>query len=318
LELWAAAGAPVANTAARTLGTVLEGVRTSVEGERAWCSSALARDGFPLEFAFTSAGHELRYTTEVTGPEVAPGARLATAADLYRWLGGEPVPARLLERIAAVQGRGPLKYGAWLSGRHRGGESRFKLYAEIPAAAGPVLEAWEERRVGRPAVLTVREPRLVMIGCDARRLELYYRARGLRPGEVATLLGRVGLEGRAGELLELLELAYRRPVRRELPSVDFGWSYAFSDHGPETFTLYTFANSLFGGDGRIRRALLGLGERLGWDLSFYEALSRPLSERRGFPTRHGLFGLAIGPVGPPAVAFGLTPPEPLDSKGHTT
>ncbi len=313
LGLWASADTDSADAAARSLGTVLDGIRNSTEGDRAWHASSLARDGFPFELAFTSAGDgngdTLRYTADVAGPEVSPHDRLTIALDLYDRLGGTPMPRALSRRLAEAQGHGGLKYGAWLSGRHRAPEAHYKLYAEIPREAGPVLAAWEAGTVGRPWTLAWRGANLAMVGWDGARLELYYRAQGLRPGEVSVLLDRVGLAHRSEELLDALETAYRRPVRRSLPSVDFGWSYSVSPTGEDTFTLYTFANAMFGGDGRIRKALLRLAEHVDWDLSLYRELSRPLAERSGFVTHHGLFGLVVAATGPPAISFGLTPPQ---------
>jgi len=89
--------------------------------------------------------------------------------------------------------------------------------------------------------------------------------------------------------------------------VDFGFSYAVPQGGPAVFTLYAFANSLFGGDGRIRAAVLKLAERRGWSLPLYERLSAPLAETRGHITHHGLFGIVVPTEGPLNISLGLTP-----------
>jgi hypothetical protein len=148
-----------------------------------------------------------------------------------------------------------------------------------------------------------------MVGHQAGRTELYYSSVGLKPGEVATAMSRIGMEARAPEVLALLQEAYGRTLRLELPCQDFGWSYAFSGSGEaEAFTIYTFANSLLGGDGRIRAAILRLAAAHGWELPLYEAMSRPLAERRGALTHHGMFGIVVPRKGPLALSFGLVPP----------
>ena len=161
------------------------------------------------------------------------------------------------------------------------------------------------------------------------RIELYYDLSSLHPSEIARLAERVGLEGRAPEILELLREAVCLPLTHELPArCDWGFSYALevepsgSPDDPDAprrtrplaFTLYTFANALFGGDGKIRRALLALARNRSWDgqrtLALYERISEPLAARRGFVTCHGVFGVTVtaDPARPAVATWGLTPP----------
>jgi hypothetical protein len=300
---------------------------TGNAGDTAWSGSTLARTGFPVEIAFvagaaTAAGAagaagdpSFRYTAEVAGPEVPRRDRLSLAQGLYRQLA--PPEARLDPELAgllrAVQAEGRLKYGAWLAGRHRLAAASYKLYAEVPPADCHLTDAWERRQVGAPPVLPHRTVQLSMVGHQAGRIELYYSSSGLKPGEIATAMSRVGLEARAPEVLALLQEAYGRTLHRDLPCQDFGWSYALKGGGEiEAFTLYTFANSLFGGDGRIRAAILRLAAAHGWELPLYERISRPLAERRGAKTHHGMFGIVAPARGPLALSFGLTPPLPSE------
>lgn len=280
-----------------------------------WSGSQLSRTGLPVELAFVAGDPSLRWTAEVTGPDRPCNERLDVALDLYRRLGGatmQTMAADLITFLRAAQTGGTLKYGAWLGGRHRKGQSTYKLYAEVPPEAAALAAAWEREQVGAPPVLAVRGAQLCMVGhhADAGRLELYYEAEGVLCHEMATLMSRVGLEDRAPEILDLLQQAYESTIRLELPCRKVGWSYSLSAHGEApAFTFYTFANSLFGGDGKIRAALLRLCAARGWDMPLYEAVSRPLAGSRGFVTCHGLFGIVIAAGAPAALSFGLVPPE---------
>jgi hypothetical protein len=309
-----------ATAAAESLEAILRGLTRSPAGPAAWSGSALARTGFPVEIAFVAGDPSLRYTAEVASPEVPRRDRLDAALALYRQLAGAEagLDPELHALLRTAQADGTLKYGAWLAGRHRPGrfqESSYKLYAEVPPETCHQLEAWEQRQVGAPPVLPHRDVQLSMIGHQAGRTELYYGSVGLKPGEVATAMSRIGLAARAPEVLKLLAEAYGRTLHRELPCQDFGWSYAISANGAdgesgevEAFTLYTFANSLLGGDGRIRAAILRLAAAHGWELPLYERLSRPLAERRGALTHHGMFGIVAPVEGPLTLSFGLVPP----------
>ncbi len=292
----------------RSVRCLLRGIADSPRGVAAWSQSALSRNGFPIEFAFRSDVPEVRYTAEVAGPEVPPADRLARA---QAWAGAVLSP-RLCDLLRRAQPMGPLKYGAWIGGRHQGERATYKLYAELPKESGELAGDWAAAELGSPRVLAGRAPRLRMVGCPvgADGLELYFDVHGLRPTEVATVMGRLGLGSRALEILDLLHVAYGRSARRELPARHFGYSYVLNASGdPVAFSLYTFANALLGGDGRIRAAILRLADRVGWDAEFYERLSRPIERRTGWLTAHGVFGVTVAQGREACFTFGLVPPR---------
>ncbi len=301
-----------ARDAAAVLATLLRGFDASAV-EDPWHQSRLSCEGYPVELSFSSRDAGLRYTSEVAEPGVAPAARTARAVALFEQLTGGRLPRPLVDRLVTAQAAGELRYGAWLGGRHHGARRSFKLYLEVPAEADPILEPWDERLVCHPRVLRAREPLLSMVGLQVRplRVELYYHVKRLMVGEVATLMSRVHLNDLAPAVLDRLRRLYRRPLERELPCTDFGFSYAISPDGaPPCFTLYTFATSLLGGDAKIRSAILGAAAAVDrWDVRIYERLSKTIASRRGRLTRHGLVGVAVAPGEAPAIVFGLAPPE---------
>lgn len=345
LERSLRAAAEVEPAAARAAGSALEALlgASGDDPSPPWDGSPLSRDGYPVELGFIAGVPGvpgLRYTVELPGPS-GPAERTERTLAAARRLGVSP-PATgadtdepVLDLLRRIQASAPeaLRYGAWLSGRHAPGESReaagadrFKLYLEVPAGSEALWAPWERTLFDRERPLPTRAVTVRMVGIDlvpaarsgdtSGRIELYYDLSSLHPTEIAELAGRAGLGERAPEILELLRRAVRLPLRHELPAhYDWGFSYALdlSSDGsarPRAFTLYTFANALFGGDGKIRRALLDLGEGEGWDLSLYERISRPLAERRGFVTCHGVFGVTVteDPTRPAVATWGLAPP----------
>jgi hypothetical protein len=294
-------GEAVAGTASESLAQVLGDFAGQASGT-AWQSSQLGRTGFPVEFALTTSGAPgLRYTSEVDALD--PGGRLMRASDTFQRLSGNAVPDSVTQAATALQLDATLKYGAWVGCRHGRQGNSFKMYIEVPRGRTPGSV---------PAIreLEHRKLRVSMIGYQPDCMEVYYAIEDPRPGEIGTAMAPIGLESRAEEVLDLLAEARMRPIHREMPCTDFGFSYTMPVEGAPVFTLYAFANSLFGGDGRIRTALLRLAERRGWSLPFYEKLSEPLSETLGFITHHGLFGIVVPAVEPVGITVGLAPPQP--------
>lgn len=285
-------------------------------GDAAWRASRLGQLGFPLELAFTAGpGGEtsLRYTTEVDRPDRPADRRLASVLALAASLGEAGWPGEVVETLARLHRdhRDALTYGAWLGVRHRG-ELGLKLYAELPAPAGRILADELESTWG---YRTWGGARPVLLGVERERLEVYYQALAPRPHELATVLERAGAgAARAPAVLALLERAYGLSLERGMPAPEVGFSYALGrDEEGEprglAFTLYHYADTVFGGDGAIRRGLLDLVVWQGADAGTYGAVSRPLEGRVGSDLHHGMFGIVLPRRGEPMLAFGLAPPH---------
>ena len=72
-------------------------------------------------------------------------------------------------------------------------------------------------------------------------------------------------------------------------------------------TYLSFARTLAGGDGRIRRRTLDLAADQDWNLEAYAELSRSLSQRDDWRTLHGMFAFPVSGSGV-GLQIGLRPP----------
>lgn len=303
----------LAERAGAALEIILEGVCCSRWPEVAWEFSRLTGGGFPLEFTFSSADETIRYVAEVAGPELAEAERLRRAGQLITRLGMRPLPDTVISSLSRIQSAGPLRYGAWIGGRHGQRGDRYKLYAEVPKADAPEADDLIHQLLGAEPLLSQRTPRLMMIGYEPEtsRIELYFRVAGLEPWEVGGLLRRTNLASRTAELLNLVEEIYGRSLERGLPGSRLGFSFSVVPDGMATvFSIINYAGVVCGGDKNIRRRLLALAETKGWDFSGYEQFSAPLAERNIWATYHTMMTFSVGAEGPPVLHIGLRPPEP--------
>lgn len=300
------------------LEVVLEGVYQSRWPEVAWEFSRLTGGGFPLELTFSSADETIRYAAEVAGPELAETARLSRAGQLLARLGTQSPAATVMAALTRIQAAGPLRYGAWIGGRHGRSGDGYKLYAEVPRTGAPEADALVQQLLGPEPLLSQRTPQLVMIGYEpaaagsaSARLEFYFRVAGLEPWEVGGLLRRINLAGRALELLALVEETYGRSLERGLPGARLGFSFSVGLNGAgAAFSVFNYAGVVCGGDKSIRRRLLELARTKGWDFAAYELLSEPLAERNVWMTYHTMMTFGVAAAEPPVLRIGLRPPEP--------
>lgn len=279
----------------------------------AFISSALTMTGSPLEPAFSFADPGLRYTVDPAPPGIEPLRRLDYVLDLLTRLGAPAPPLCLIRRLAVLQVKGELRYGAQIGARHGVSADRYKLYIELPAEAEKEADAFGEELLGSAPVLNVpgRDARPTLVGLDLASggVEIYYRIENLHPLEIGTLLGRANAAERAPELLAMLAESQPLPIRHQLPGAVWGFSYSLGSGNGITFSIFTFASTFFGPDGWARDSVLSMGRRHGWDLIAYEQMSKPLIERRGSTCHHGLFGLIVPSGQPPAGWVSLAPPE---------
>jgi hypothetical protein len=312
LEAVATVTPVLAARAGAALEILLEGVTGSRWQEVAWAFSRLTGDGFPIEFTCSTRDATVRYTTEVAGPEVDPRERLPLAERQLARLGARELSAALGARLRAIQGAGALLYGAWIGGRHGPDGDQYKLYVEVPRGWSDEIEDLVRPLMGEAPLLPAEIVQLRMIGYEpaTERMELYFRVDRMDAWQLGLLLQRAGLAEQHAALLGLIEDAYGRSVEPVLPGSKLGLSFAYAPAGrPAALSVFALARTLCGGDDGIRRRLLALGARHGWDLRSYARLSEPLIGRTGRKTAHGMVAFFAPREGPVGLHIGLRPPE---------
>jgi hypothetical protein len=290
----------------------------SPPGGVGWRYSSLTGDGFPLEFSFGTPRTALRYTADVAGGELLLPRRLPYAVDLLQRLGQVAVEPTLLDRLSAIQRTGSLTFGAWIGGRHTADDDSFKLYAEIPLADLAVHKAFLRCWLPCVPILYDRKVQLRMVGYEAegQQIEFYFRVRQLEVSHLPQLLRPMGLDGRAGELLELIADLHSYPLQERLPGGSSGFSYSVCPaRGRGVFALFLFARALWGGDGNIRRRVASVLQSRGHDPSAYLRLTSRLAERNLYQTYHGLVGLAVADGRPVQIGIGVRPPPSIECLG---
>lgn len=300
--------------ASAALDLILDGVYRSSWQEVAWEFSGLTYDGFPVEFAFSTADNTIRYTAEVSGPEIDSAERLEIAERKLELLGGVPVRKEISEILHKILLSGPLKFGAWIGGRHNSGGDRYKLYVEVPGSGSSEHEYLIRDMLGDVDMLPGRKPRLQMIGYEpsTSQLELYFSINGIEFWEIKRLLSLAGMKNQCSGFLSLIEEAYGHRAELALSQSRVGFSFsAKKSREYMVFSIFKSARSIFGSDKSIRKRVLDLAELKGWNLKCYETLSLPVAEREGGDTRHGMVSFVIKPESQPALSIYLRPPEGL-------
>jgi hypothetical protein len=310
LEVYAKAAPGPAEQAHRSLQLFLRDLYEESDKTIAWHTSTLTGDGFPLEFVFTPADNDIRYTVEMGSSLVAPVERLELACQRLQQLGQTAMPIPLVTRLRRIQQGYPLHYGGWVGGRHGLEGDSYKLYLEVPAAPPEaiqsVLTAFKipaPRLANRQALL-----RIVGYNLASRRLEAYFRVSQAEVYHLPRLMEPCGLRDFAQELQEFLAQHYGYPLPDKLPGGSIGFSYSLSPEGePQVFTLFLFARIFWGGDANIRRRFSDLATQQGWDASRYLRITQSLATRQTWTTAHGLLGFSVSRQTPITLSIGVRP-----------
>jgi len=248
----------------------------------AWQFSRINGDGYPVEFTYSTASAEVRFTAEAAGPEVDEGRRLDLALALL-----DMPPAADIEWVRTIQRPGPLRFGAWIGG----GAGRQKVYAECPPGTG---SEW-----------AIPGAALRMVGLTAGKAttEYYYRRDCLESADAGCLLHRCGLGRRYHDLLAEVERATGRSAQAMLLPAGAGYSVAESPAG-RALSVFTFARSLWGSDANIRRTILRLH-----DMPVYEKASLAVAGREGPDTLHGVLAWIVAADRPIEWRISLRPSD---------
>jgi len=276
-----------------------------LSGAASWPASRLTPTGAPLEFGFTEGGSGLRYTVESTPPGVDLAQRLSDVCEFVSSRGTPPPPIDLMDRVTDLQAHGSLSFGAWLGVRHDGADDRFKIYAEVPTAAGSAAEDWITKLLGAPLRMPGPPPRVKMIGLHAGsdRVEVYYASADMLRTGVSMALARAGLSGMSASVLSAIDGLTPFSAGARLPARDVGFSYAVTEGGPDVaFTLYLVAQKLFGDDRACTEWIAGR-------LPGHGDLMQVLPAAAPGVTHHGMVGLTVAPgVARPLLSTGVAAP----------
>jgi hypothetical protein len=286
-----------------------------------WHLSQLTKDGYPLEFAFTSVNDGIRYTTEIEPPHSNIEGRLTRIRQLLEASAVSGFDTDFFARLEQWQKTGRLKFGAWLGVRQNEAGAGYKIYADIPAEARQAAGSYLNRYLDAPLFIKDRKTVLQMIGFypATGELEFYFSVYDIRPWEIIALMNPVGLEARHREVLDHFQWAYGKPIFQRLPGYIYGFSYALRPDSAEyskAFTFYTFTDTLFGSGANSRRKLLRYYSALGIDMSYYAEMSKPEKYLPGDKNHHGLFGVSIAQNRPAISHVGLRPPPCEELSGH--
>ncbi|MBI1180085.1 MAG: hypothetical protein GC201_05965 [Alphaproteobacteria bacterium] len=282
--------------AGRALGATLGATRRSRWPEVAWRASSLTNTGYPVEMSWSSRDASVRWTAEAAGPDTPEADRLTSALGVLQGLGvNTDVPDWLVP-----QADRPLRFGAWIGGRHDGERDRYKLYVDMAGTELPV-------ELLRPSILHAIPPRIVwrMAGVDAGAgtIELYGRLQKPEIWEIERLLIRCGMDSAA--VIALASQLTGLPCEDYLLPGTAGLSLAMLDGRLIAAGFFVQAGPLLGGDAAVSRTLRDLACRYGWDTAIYEAvLGKGGGDGHG---RHGMIGFGVAADGKPWMQVGLRP-----------
>ncbi len=307
LDVWRGVAPSASARAARALDTILAAWRETSDGPHV---GRLTVGGFPIEIVCTTRDAAVRYTCDVAGPAIPPASRLPSAEALLRSLGVDrPFP---LPRLQA--GGAPLRWGAWLGGRHEASADFYKLYVEAPAVLSTGAMDDMRRALGPyRGLLDSHALSLRLVGIDvvSGRLECYFSARGLSWPQLQGLMTFAGMTHREPELRLLLDDVAEAERSERLLERGHGLSISLPSGAPvDAFSVFTFARVLFGSTAMVRRGVLACAARHGWNMAAYAAVSAPLADRHGANEHHGLVSFVVPDAGPLGFGVGLRPPLP--------
>ncbi len=291
-----ASGSPGAERSVQSLRQCCERLAQSQWPRVAWCFSGLTADGSPLEFAFSSADHLVRFTIDVAPPECQNHTRLAAAYDLALSLGHEIPEDRC--RWTQMQSSATLSWGARLGVRESRGVEKVKYYLEVPPRAQTLFRTIP----GAP----LKDSVVVMIGYDPRSgvTEYYFRQQKLSKFQFDYLLKELGDDRAHGEIEDAIEQLCGMPIASVLEWTSFGFSLVRQEQSAvPRLTLFVRCQAIGGAD-RARQRMV---ERMpDWfrKRSLYYRLVADLPKRE--VPDHGVLSIACSPLGEPEMRVGLS------------
>lgn len=289
-----------ASAAGAASRAIAEALAERLACEDPWVGSRLTGDGFPCEFAFSTADARVRFTVEPGARTLAPRERLDVAVHVLERLGHPPISRATITALRDMQASGELAYGAWIGGRAGPLGFTGKIYVEVPRGA-----ALRSRSLA--ALARAASPRMIAFMPASAAFEAYLRIGTLSPAALPAVLAPVGGERHARAVHEFVEDVHGRRIHDRYPGhigVSYDWPRA------ERLTMYFYAGALWGPDAAIRRGFSRAARMLGADDAPYLHATQPMAERDTWKTSHGLFGVTLDAAGGLSAAIGIRPLAP--------
>ena len=293
-----ASGSAAAARVAQSLCLCCETLVRSRWPEVAWRFSGLTMDGSPLEFTFSSADHDMRFTVDVAPAECGNHERIAAACDLAALLGHEGPDAEDLFRWSQMQRSQKLSWGARLGVRESGERQRIKYYLEVPFEA----QASIRKKINPP----LNDSIAVMIGCDpeSSATEYYFRQQKLSKMEFDRLLCGVDGDRTPNGMRDAVEQLCGMPIASALEWICFGYSLVVEKQSaPAHLTLFVRCQAIGGADRARQRMLRWMPDSIK-ERSLYSRLMADLPKDE--VPDHGVISLSSRASGNPEMRVGLS------------
>jgi len=303
----------LAHRASVALSTLLAPLQQSCWPEVSLSFSRLTGDGFPLEFTFSSAVNAISYTTEIAGPEIPEMQKIKQAWKLLSAQTLQQNERPITAMISRLVEQPDLRYGAWVGGRHcLNVDDRYKIYLEITETCRDIGDDFLQSFIMDQSVLTKQQYRMRMMSIDNNNKgEYYFRLFNIDVWQLLYTMRCLGFAEQGRALLHFVADISKREIDKSFIGNNLGFSIATdAERRPVAISIFTFNYKVFEpGDSNIRKKILQVSERFGWDFTNYEKISEPVSKGTGRLTHHGLVAFSITRQGEKIMQIGLRPPD---------
>lgn len=291
-------GNPAADRVLHSLCLCCEMLARSQWPEVAWRFSGLTADGSPLEFTFSSADNQMRFTIDVAPPERENHERIAAACDLAVSLGQDRPAAEDLIGWTQMQQDRRLSWGARLGVRESGGQEKVKYYLEVP------LEAQDSiRKFIHPPL---SDSIVVMIGWDPQSgtTEYYFRQQQLTNAQLDCLLSGLDDHRAQAGIRDAVERLSGMPLASVLEWTSFGYSLVQQKQSTSSrLTLFVRCRAIGGADRARQSVIQGMSDSVRRHSLYYRMVAH--LPKQEVPD-HGVISISASPSGIPETRVGLS------------
>lgn len=265
--------------------------------------SLLTPGGYPLEFTFSTASRDIRYTSEVGGANWRASAKRRLISEMTGDFDVWNYP--LMRNLAAQPDQ---RFGCWLSVRHRKDSPDFKVYQEItPRAESKILKRLRRSLPGRWKD-DMLEPRLLGVPLPAGETAEYYcRIKTPQPGALHKLFYAAGAAARLQCVINYLVFLAAEEPGKLWNRLRLGISFQISPIEQPVVTLFAHSGQIFSTNRQARERILGFARQIGAEMPLYEQATLPFTKSEPSKMVHGLVGIKISNAKSLECVIGLQP-----------